>query len=96
MEDRIQLLLDKFSCHDSTHPLLTKLWVEALKECKSKISIIEKTIEQGEELIEKIPNSVNDPDISTIITLFSIGVLFLIAFLIIFFYNLYYLSQFHL
>lgn len=72
MEDRIQLLLDKFSCHDSTHPLLTKLWVEALKECKSKISIIEKTIEQGEELIEKIPNSVNDPDISTIITLFSI------------------------
>ena len=43
-----------------------------MKECKSKISIIEKTIEQGEELIEKIPNSVNDPDISTIITLFSI------------------------
>uniref|UniRef100_A0A6C0HGE2 Uncharacterized protein n=1 Tax=viral metagenome TaxID=1070528 RepID=A0A6C0HGE2_9ZZZZ len=69
--ERIISLSGQFNRHQATHPTLSKLWVDALDECKRKLCYIKQTVEQGELLIEKLPNNVNDPSISTIITLIS-------------------------
>jgi uncharacterized membrane protein YheB (UPF0754 family) len=69
--ERLQLLIDKFTSHQQTHPVLSKLWIESLETCKVKLQSIKKMIEQGETLIEKMPHDVNDPNISTILFLMS-------------------------
>ena len=69
--ERIITLYKRFNQHRETHPTLYNLWVSALDECKLKLYYIIKTVEQGELLIEKLPNDVTDPNMSTIITLLS-------------------------
>ena len=72
MENTLQNLIENFKCHDSTHPILSKLWVESLEDCKLKIDYIKKIIDQGESLITKLPNDVNDPNMNTILLCLSL------------------------
>ena len=72
MENTLQNLIEKFKSHDSTHPILSKLWVESLEDCKLKIDYIKKIIDQGESLITKLPNDVNDPNMNTILLCLSL------------------------
>ena len=68
---RIRTLSEQFNLHRDTHPILSNLWVTSLEDCKLKLYIIKKTVEQGELLIGKLPNDIVDPTMSTIITLLS-------------------------
>ena len=69
--DKIQILIDKFISHQQTHPVLSKLWVESLEECKVKLQSIKRLLDQGESLVDKLPNDVNDPNITTILLLMT-------------------------
>jgi len=69
---KIQILSDKFIFHQQTHPVLSKLWVESLKECKVKLQSIKRIVDQGELLLDKLPNDVNDPNITTILLLMTL------------------------
>lgn len=70
--DRIENLIDKFTSHEQTHPVLSKIWLKSLNECKLKIETIKKILDQGEALVEKLPNEINDPNITTILLLITI------------------------
>jgi hypothetical protein len=72
MENSIQTLLEKFKCHNTTHPILSKIWTESLEDCKLKLYYIEKIVEQGERLITKLPDDVNDPKMNTILLCLSL------------------------
>lgn len=74
--NRIETLSEQFhSSYRTTHPVLSKLWINSLEDCKLKLYSIKKLVEQGESLIEKLfsnPNDINDPNITTILTLLSL------------------------
>ena len=70
--EKLQLLIDKFTSHQQTHPVLSKLWIESLETCKVKLQSIQKLLEQGESLVDKLPHDVNDPNIGTILFIMSI------------------------
>ena len=70
--DKIQILIDKFIFHQQTHPVLSKLWVESLEECKVKLQSIKRMLDQGESLVDKLPNDVNDPNMTTILLLMTL------------------------
>jgi len=71
--ERIVALKEHFNSHyGTTHPVLTKIWIDTLDICEKQIISIKKTLEQGEKLIERLPESVNDPSVINILTLLSI------------------------
>jgi|694.fasta_scaffold126742_4 hypothetical protein len=70
--DKIQILIDKFISHQQTHPVLSQLWVDSLEECKVKLQSIKRMLDQGESIVDKLPNDVNDPNITTILLLMTI------------------------
>lgn len=72
ISNKINTLIDSFNSHDTTHPVLSKLWTNTLETYKNKLYMIEKIIEQGESLIEKIPDKVSDPNINTILLISAI------------------------
>ena len=72
ISNKINTLIDSFNSHDTTHPVLSKLWTNTLETYKNKLYMIEKIIEQGESLIEKIPDKVSDPSINTILLISAI------------------------
>lgn len=72
ISNKINTLIESFNSHDSTHPVLSKLWTNTLETCKNKLYMIEKIVEQGESLIEKLPDKVSDPNINTILLLSAI------------------------
>lgn len=69
---KINILIESFNSHDTTHPVLSKLWTNTLETYKNKLYMIEKIIEQGESLIEKLPDKVSDPNINTILLISAI------------------------
>ena len=72
ISNKMNTLIDSFNSHDTTHPVLSKLWTNTLETYKNKLYMIEKIIEQGESLIEKIPDKVSDPNINTILLISAI------------------------
>ena len=72
ISNKMNTLIESFRLHDSTHPVLSKLWTNTLETYKNKLYMIEKIIEQGESLIKKIPDKVSDPNINTILLISAI------------------------
>jgi hypothetical protein len=77
--NKINLLINSFNLHNTTHPVLSKLWIDTLETYKYKLSNIEKLvekceklIEQGDSLIEKLPHNISDPNINTILLISAI------------------------
>ena len=70
--EKIQALIEKYTTHCSTHPVLSNVWIDTLEMCKKRLVSIHKMIDQAEELVDKIPNQVNDININTIVTVLSV------------------------